>query len=124
MQPKTLQQAKRMAVGKAFSDLVGFSDPFGAVQWMRTLPQEWQGPVHEVIIHVYHHETSPPLGEPSQKRFLLLVGEGGYLTCLRAGDPRRQDRYKAWTILATIHRPLTPDLVRQAQLWAVRHYDV
>jgi hypothetical protein len=26
---------------------------------MKTLPQEWQEEVHQVIIYVYHHEEDP-----------------------------------------------------------------
>ena len=58
--PKTLQEAKRMAVGKAFSDLIGASGPFDAVVWRKTLPQAWQAEVEGVIVYVYHHEEAPP----------------------------------------------------------------
>lgn len=58
--PTTLDEAKRLAVRKAYGDLIGASDPFGAVAWMRTLPPEWQNEVHQVIVYVYHHEENPP----------------------------------------------------------------
>jgi len=60
---------------------------------------------------------------PSRKRFLLLGGSGGYLSCLPAGDPRLQDSfYRRWVVLMNIHRPLSPRLVRAAQMWAVRTF--
>ena len=59
----------------------------------------------------------------SQRRFLLLGGPAGYLTCLRAGDPRLADRYRAWTVLARINRPLSPRLAEAAKAWAVRTFD-
>lgn len=59
----------------------------------------------------------------SRKRFLLLAGLGGYLTCLPAGDPRLADRYRAWTVLARINRRLSPRLAEAAKAWAVRTFD-
>ena len=59
-QPKSLDEAKRMASKKAYGDLIGASDPFSAVAWMRTLPKEWQEAVNDVIAYVYHHEVKPP----------------------------------------------------------------
>ena len=60
--PKTLAEAKKMAVRQAFSDLYGFSDPFDAVHWRKTLPEEWQDEIEAVITYVYHHEAAPPKG--------------------------------------------------------------
>ena len=60
LQPKTLKAAKLQAVRKAYGDLIGASCPFSAVDWMKTLPKEWQEGVDRVIAHVYHHETNPP----------------------------------------------------------------
>lgn len=56
----------------------------------------------------------------SSKRFEILGGPGGYLTCLPVGDPRRRDRYRHWTRLATVNRPLTPALADAAKGWALR----
>jgi hypothetical protein len=56
----------------------------------------------------------------SAKRFELLGGPGGYLTCLPVGDPRRGDRYRAWVRLATVNRPLSPELADDAKGWALR----
>ena len=58
--PTTLEEAQRLAVRKAFSDLLGASGPFDALTWMRTLPAEWQKLVRQVIVYVYHHEENPP----------------------------------------------------------------
>jgi len=60
---------------------------------------------------------------PSHKRFLLLGGPGDYLTCLPAGDPRLHDRYRQWVVLMKINRPLSPQLVHEAEMWAVRTFE-
>ncbi len=53
--PKTLEQAKEMAKKKAYADLIGASfGPFDAIQWMRTLPKEWQDEIEDVIAIIYH----------------------------------------------------------------------
>ena len=59
---------------------------------------------------------------PSPKRFLLLGGPGGYLTCLPAGDSRLHDRYRQWMVLARVNRPLSQQLVHEAEMWAVRTF--
>jgi len=59
----------------------------------------------------------------SHKRFLLLGGPGGYLSCLPAGDPRLRDGfYRHWVVLMKVNRPLSPRLVHAAQMWAVRTF--
>lgn len=55
----------------------------------------------------------------SQRRWELLGGPGGYLTALPVGDARRSDRYRRWVTLARVNRPMTRDLVREAQGWEV-----
>lgn len=57
---------------------------------------------------------------PSAKRFELLGGPGGCLTCLPVGDPRRGDRYRRWVRLAAVNRPLSPELAGAAKRWALR----
>jgi len=59
---------------------------------------------------------------PRRKRFLLLEGPGGYLSCLPAGDPRLYDYYKNWVVLMKVNRPLSPRLVDAAQMCAVRTF--
>jgi hypothetical protein len=49
----------------------------------------------------------------------VLVGPGGYLTCLPVGDPRRADRYRAFTVIAGFNRPLTRTRAEAAKAWAV-----
>jgi hypothetical protein len=56
----------------------------------------------------------------SAKRFELLGGPGGYLTCLPVGHPRRGDRYRRWVRLATVNRPLSPERADAAKGWALR----
>ena len=55
LEPKTLEQAIVMAKRKALSDVYGFSDPFEAVEWRKTLPKEWQRDVEAAIVEVYHN---------------------------------------------------------------------
>ena len=54
-EPKTLAEAVAIAKEKALSDVYGFSDPFAAVQWRKTLPKEWQHDVEDAIVEVYHN---------------------------------------------------------------------
>lgn len=56
----------------------------------------------------------------SNQRWGVLVGPRGDLTCLPVGDPRRKDRYRRWTEILRINRPMTRRLVHEAQLWAVQ----
>ena len=54
------------------------------------------------------------------KRFYLLGGPRGELNCLPAGSILLQDsRYRQWTILLKINRPLTIARVRYAEQWGV-----
>jgi hypothetical protein len=53
-QPKTLAEALKTAERKARADVYGFTDPFSAVAWRKTLPAEWQRDVEAVIVHIYH----------------------------------------------------------------------
>lgn len=55
----------------------------------------------------------------SHKRFLLIGGPKGYLSCLPAGDPRLHDYYRRWIVLIKVNRPLSISLCREAQRWAV-----
>ena len=43
----------------------------------------------------------------SPKRFVILGGPGGYLSCRPAGCPMIADRYRHWQRLGTVNRPLT-----------------
>ncbi len=45
-----IARGKRLAMG----ELMGGSDPFSAIHWMKTLPKEWQGEVEDAIIKIYH----------------------------------------------------------------------
>jgi hypothetical protein len=54
------------------------------------------------------------------RRFVVLLGPGGYITCVPANSSWRRSRYRNWIVLCVIHRPISPELVRQTQLWAVR----
>ena len=52
---KTLKGAITKAQRKARADVCGFSEhPFTAVQYRKTLPQEWQAKVEEAIVEIYH----------------------------------------------------------------------
>jgi hypothetical protein len=71
----------------------------------------------EEVRHPTRHAGS------SAKRFELLGGPGGYLSCLPMGDARRHDRYRCWSTLLRVNRPMTEALVDCAQRWALRTYD-
>jgi hypothetical protein len=60
----------------------------------------------------------------SDKRFELLGGPGGRMTCLPIGDARRNDRYRRWTRLLVVNRPLTMARADAAQRWALEVFDV
>lgn len=47
---KLLKEARR----KAFADVYGFSEPFSAVAWRKTLPKEYQQVVEDAIVEIYH----------------------------------------------------------------------
>jgi hypothetical protein len=53
------------------------------------------------------------------KRFLVLGGPGGYLTCVAASNAALRARYATWTLLATVHRPLTMARASCAKGWAL-----
>ncbi len=52
---KTLKAAIAKGKRLAYGELVGGSDPFTAIQWMKTLPKEWQPDVEAAIIYIYHN---------------------------------------------------------------------
>lgn len=56
----------------------------------------------------------------SRKRFVLLGGPGGHLTCRPVGCPLIAGRYRQWQELARINRPLTTRLDQWAKGWALR----
>ena len=51
----TLEKAIILAKQKAKADVYGFSDPFSAVQFRKSLPKEWQVEVEAVIVEIYHN---------------------------------------------------------------------
>jgi len=59
---------------------------------------------------------------PSRKRFVVIGGAGGYLSCLPVGCPMLNDRYRRWQLLFRVNRPLTPARVDAAQRSALRLY--
>lgn len=69
-------------------------------------------------------ESPPPCSQPSPRRWQVLVGPQGHLTCLPVGDPRRADRYRAFTPVAEFNRPLTPARAQAARAWAVWALDL
>jgi len=54
------------------------------------------------------------------QRFFVLGGPGGYLTCVSASNAALRARYATWTILASVHRPLTMARAAVAKDWALR----
>jgi len=54
------------------------------------------------------------------RRFVVMLGPGGYMTCVPANSPWRRSIYRNWIVLCAIHRPISPELVNQAKLWVVR----
>lgn len=60
----------------------------------------------------------------SGKRFLVLGGPRGYLTCRPAGCPMLADRYRGWQVLFKVNRPLTPALADQAKSAALRGWEL
>lgn len=56
------------------------------------------------------------------KRFHVLGGPGGYLTCVPVNSPFIQDggRYARWQRLITVNRPLTPRRADAAKVWALQ----
>lgn len=59
----------------------------------------------------------------SPTRCVVLGGPRGYLTVRPVGCPMIADRYRAWTPLFTINRPLTPRLAETAKAAALRCYE-
>lgn len=57
---------------------------------------------------------------PSSKRFVVLGGPGGYLTCRPAGCPMLRDRYRGWVRLFTVNRPNEPRFTNAAKDAALR----
>lgn len=49
----TLTDALIYAQELALDDVLGFVDPFTAVEWRKTLPKEWQRLVENIIVDVY-----------------------------------------------------------------------
>lgn len=60
----------------------------------------------------------------SRKRFVVLGGPGGYLSCRPAGCPMITDRYKRWQVLFTVNRPLTTARADAAKSAALRCFTV
>lgn len=60
----------------------------------------------------------------SHKRFVVLGGPGGYLTCRPAGCPMITDRYRRWQRLFTVNRPLTQRTADAAKDAALRCYEL
>jgi hypothetical protein len=56
---------------------------------------------------------------PSTKRFVLLRGPGGWLTCLPVGHHWRETRYGAWDEIARVNAPLDDITATAAKLWAL-----
>jgi hypothetical protein len=66
---------------------------------------------------------------PSDRRYVILGGPGGYLTVQRAGSPMIADRYRRWQVLGTYnaprnrwHAPMA--CANQAKDWALRTFEV
>jgi hypothetical protein len=59
---------------------------------------------------------------PSPKRFVVIGGPRGELSCRPIGCPMLSDRYRNWQPLFHVNRPLSPSLIDQAQRAALRHY--
>lgn len=66
----------------------------------------------------------PPDHSPSPKRFVVLGGPGGRLSCRPVGCPMIGDRYRRWQVLFHVNRPLTTERVAAAQRAALRIYTV
>lgn len=62
--------------------------------------------------------------QPSRKRFVVLGGPGGYLTCRPAGCPMIRDHYRTWQVLFTVNRPLTWQLAEAAKDEALRCFEL
>lgn len=60
----------------------------------------------------------------SHKRFIVLGGPGGYLTCRPAGCPMTADRYKGWQPLFKVNRRMTTALASEAKVAALRHWEI
>lgn len=59
---------------------------------------------------------------PSPKRFVVIGGPRGELSCRPIGCPMLRDRYRNWQPLFHVNRPLSPRLIDQAQRAALRLY--
>lgn len=69
--------------------------------------------------------TSPhTIPSPSPRRFVVIGGPGGQLSCRPVGCPMLADRYGRWQRLFQVNRPLTPSRVAAAQRAALRLYTV
>lgn len=60
----------------------------------------------------------------SEKRFVVLGGPGGYLSCRPAGCPLIADRYKRWLVLFKVNRPLTLELGNAAKDAVFRRFEL
>ena len=60
----------------------------------------------------------------SPKRFVVLGGPGGHLSCRPVGCPMLTDRYRRWQLLFAVNRPLTPARAHAAQRAALRIYSL
>ena len=58
------------------------------------------------------------------KRFVVLGGPGGYLTCRPVGCPMIADQYRRWQPLFTVNRPLSMRLANAAKDAALRCYEL
>ena len=64
------------------------------------------------------------MNHTQSRRFVVLGGPRGYLTCRPAGCPMLTDRYRSWQPLFTVNRPLTPELAHAAQHAALRAFEL
>jgi hypothetical protein len=63
-----------------------------------------------------NHPTS------SSRRFVVIGGPRGELSCRPVGCPMLSDRYRRWQPLFRVNRPITPARIAAAQRAAMRLY--
>jgi hypothetical protein len=67
-------------------------------------------------------EGSTIVQSQSPKRFVIIGGPRGELSCRPVGCPMLADRYRRWQRLATVNRPLSPALADAGKAWALRAF--